>query len=229
MKYLVLAYLFSLHVVAQKNIHHRWNTQLQKYVSETGQVDYQSWQKDQAPLIAYLNTLAQFPPQEEDSKNQKLAYWINAYNALTVLLILENYPLNSIKDIQSPWDQNVFQIGDKNYSLGDIEHKILRKMDEPRIHFAINCASGSCPKLANRAYQEKQLEQQLAKATQDFLRDPTKNYLLKDRLELSKIFLWFGRDFGNKKELLEFISTYSGIKLDQPKIDYKPYDWKLNE
>lgn len=226
---LCLLFLFSLTGVAQKNIHHRWNTQLQKYVSDTGQVDYQSWQKDQAPLIAYLNTLAQFPPQEEDSKNQKLAYWINAYNALTVLLILENYPLNSIKDIQSPWDQNVFQIGDKNYSLGDIEHKILRKMDEPRIHFAINCASGSCPKLLNRAYQEKQLEHQLVEVTRDFLRDPTKNYLLKDRLELSKIFLWFGRDFGTKKELLQFISTYSGIKLDQPKIDYKPYDWKLNE
>ncbi len=102
-------------------------------------------------------------------------------------------------------------------------------MDEPRIHFAINCASASCPRLLNAAYQEKQLEAQLNQVTREFLLDPSKNKLLPDQLELSKIFLWFGKDFGSKSERLDFIQTHSGIELDNPKIDYLPYDWSLNE
>ena len=225
----LLLFLFCLPVVAQKNIHHRWNTQLQKHVSETGAVDYNSWQEDLEDLNAYLQTLAQFPPDEVTSKNHKLAYWINAYNALTVQLILENYPLKSIKEIKSPWDTPCFSTGGKEYSLGDIEHKILRKMDEPRIHFAINCASASCPNLLNRAFQEKQLESQLVEVTESFLKDPTKNKINSDQLELSKIFLWFGKDFGSKAERLSFIEAYSGVRLDRPKIDYLSYDWSLNE
>ena len=224
-----LIFLFCLPVVAQKNIHHRWENQLQKHVSETGLVNYNSWQEDQEELASYLETLAQFPPLATASKNHKLAYWINAYNALTVQLILENYPLKSIKEIKSPWDTPCFTTGGKEYSLGEIEHEILRKMDEPRIHFAINCASASCPKLLNRAFQEKQLEQQLVKVTQSFLKDSTKNKISSYRLELSKIFLWFGKDFGSKTERLSFIEQYSGVSLDRPKIDYLSYDWNLNE
>jgi hypothetical protein len=148
---------------------------------------------------------------------------------LTVQLILENYPLKSIKEIKSPWDTPCFSTGGKEYSLGDIEHKILRKMDEPRIHFAINCASASCPNLLNRAFQEKQLESQLVEVTESFLKDPTKNKINSDQLELSKIFLWFGKDFGSKAERLSFIEVYSGVRLDRPKIDYLSYDWSLNE
>lgn len=102
-------------------------------------------------------------------------------------------------------------------------------MDEPRIHFAINCASASCPKLLNSAFQEKQLEQQLVEVTQSFLKDPTKNIIQPDQLELSKIFLWFGKDFGSKADLLSFIAKFSGVSLDRPKIDYLTYDWSLNE
>ena len=102
-------------------------------------------------------------------------------------------------------------------------------MDEARIHFAINCASASCPKLKNEAYQEKQLEAQLTEATRDFLMDTTKNKLSEERLQLSRIFLWFGNDFGSKAERLEFISQYSGLNLNRPKIDYLTYDWSLNQ
>ena len=102
-------------------------------------------------------------------------------------------------------------------------------MGEPRIHFAINCASASCPQLLNQSYREKQLEIQLTERTQVFLMDITKNKLQTDRLELSRIFLWFGNDFGSKEERLEFISNYSGMNLEGPKIDYLPYDWSLNE
>jgi hypothetical protein len=202
---------------------------LEKYVDTLGQVDYQNWLTEKDKLNAYLKTLEKLPPLEQASKEAKLAYWINAYNALTVQLILENYPLKSIRDLDKPWDTICFQLKGKSYTLGAIEHEILRKMGEPRIHFAINCASASCPQLLNQAYREKQLEIQLTERTQVFLMDTTKNKLQTDRLELSRIFLWFGNDFGSKEERLEFISNYSGMNLEGPKIDYLPYDWSLNE
>ena len=218
---------FLLH--AQKNIHHRWNNQLQKYVADTGQVNYNAWQKDREHLDAYILTLAQFPPEESASKNHKLSYWINTYNALTVQLILNHYPLKSIKEIKAPWDAPCFTAEGKKFSLGDIEHKILRKMGEARIHFAINCASASCPKLFNYAFEEKKLEQQLEKVTRDFINDPSKNKITESQVELSKIFLWFGKDFGSKSERMAFLERYSGIVLSRPKIHYLVYDWSLNE
>ena len=136
-------FLFTVSLTAQKNIHHRWNSMLQTYVSDDGKVNYKDWMNDRDNLDAYIQTLASTPLLESDSKNAKLAYWINAYNALTVQLILKHYPLKSIKEIKQPWETTCFSIGEKSYTLGDIEHKILRKMDEPRIHFAINCASAS--------------------------------------------------------------------------------------
>ena len=102
-------------------------------------------------------------------------------------------------------------------------------MNEPRIHFAINCASKSCPKLLNEAYIEKNLNNQLNAATKEFLIDSTKNIIKENKSELSKIFLWFGKDFGSKKMIKEFISEYSGVKLNKFKIDYLPYNWDLNE
>jgi hypothetical protein len=202
---------------------------LEKYVDTLGQVDYQNWLTEKDQLDAYLQTLEKLPPLEQASKEAKLAYWINAYNALTVQLILENYPLKSIRDLDKPWDTICFQLKGKSYTMGAIEHEILRKMNEPRIHFAINCASASCPQLLNQAYREKQLETQLTERTRVFLMDTTKNKLQTDRIELSRIFLWFGNDFGSKEERLEFISNYSGMNLEGPKIDYLPYDWSLNE
>jgi hypothetical protein len=202
---------------------------LEKYVDTLGQVDYQNWLTEKDQLDAYLQTLEKLPPLEQASKEAKLAYWINAYNALTVQLILENYPLKSIRDLDKPWDTICFQLKGKSYTMGAIEHEILRKMNEPRIHFAINCASASCPQLLNQAYREKQLETQLTERTRVFLMDTTKNKLQTDRIELSRIFLWFGNDFVSKEERLEFISNYSGMNLERPKIDYLPYDWSLNE
>jgi hypothetical protein len=219
----------TLSINAQKNKHSRWNQMLQKYVDIQGQVDYKNWLSEKKQLDAYIQTLEKMPSLEMASKAAKLAYWINAYNALTVQLILENYPLQSIRDLDDPWDTNCFKINDQSYTLGEIEHQILRKMDEARIHFAINCASASCPKLKNEAYQEKQLEAQLTEATRDFLMDTTKNKLSEEQLQLSRIFLWFGNDFGSKAERLEFISQYSGLNLNRPKIDYLTYDWSLNQ
>ena len=146
---------------SQKNIHERWDKQLKKFVSETGKVNYNSWKNSIYDVESYLEALKDHPPQEFWPKNDIMAYWINAYNVLTVQLILQNYPLKSIKDLKDPWGRKVIEIEGKSYSLGDIEHEVLRKMNEPRIHFAINCASVSCPKLLNEAFNSLKLEQQL--------------------------------------------------------------------
>ena len=218
---------FILH--AQKNIHHRWNNLTQKYVSNKGEVNYSHWKKDQRSLEIYIETLEKFPPPYTSSSDYKLSYWINIYNALTVQLILNNYPLKSIKDLRSPWRKKLLEIGGQKYSLNDIEHNILRKMNEPRIHFAINCASKSCPKLLNEAYQEKKLNNQLDQATRNFLSDSTKNILNNLELKLSKIFLWYGNDFGSKEERLNFIAKYSDIVIERPNINYMNYNWDLNQ
>jgi len=224
----LLFFLFTTFVFSQKNIHHRWDGMLKKFVSPSGQVNYKEWVKEQENIENYLFTLAQFPPTERTSAAAQLAYWINAYNALTVQLILKHYPVKSIKDIDNPWDTECFTVKGKEYTLGAIEHELLRKMGEPRIHFAINCASVSCPKLLNEAYLEKKMELQLTEATRSFLKDTSKNVITQKQLKLSRIFLWFGKDFGSKSERLDFIAKAVGFPLESPKIEYLPYDWNLN-
>jgi len=163
------------------------------------------------------------------SKEAKLAYWINAYNALTIDLILKNYPVKSIKDIKNPWDQKLWQFGDTWQDLNTIEHKILRPMKEPRIHFAIVCASISCPKLQNKAFTASTLETQLTQATKEFLNDPTKNELTKDAVQLSRIFKWFKKDFEITGSLIQFLNQYTDFEISESaKANYKDYNWNLN-
>ena len=116
------------------------------------------------------------------------------------------------------------------YSLGEIEHDILRKMKEPRIHFAIVCASYSCPKLLNEAYNTDNIEQQLSNASKDFLSDQKRNYITKDTLKISKIFDWFSRDFKQNGSLIDFLNLYASVEISQKaKISYQDYNWALNE
>ncbi|WP_296383322.1 DUF547 domain-containing protein [Winogradskyella sp.] len=211
-------------------IHKRWNTILQKYVSNNGNVDYIGIKNDRIEFDIYIDYLSDTFPDGTWSKNEKLAYWINAYNALTIDLILRNYPTKSIKDIKDPWDQRLWKFGDKWYNLNDIEHKILRKMDEPRIHFAIVCASVSCPKLQNEAFTASNLEEQLTNATKEFLSDSSKNELSKNRIKLSKIFKWFKKDFEKNRSLIDFLNTYSEVLIsNKAKKSFKDYNWDLNE
>tara|TARA_R110000868_G_scaffold81946_1_gene231681 strand:+ start:2663 stop:3421 length:759 start_codon:yes stop_codon:yes gene_type:complete len=210
--------------------HKQWNDLLQKHVSSKGNVDYKGFKKDQAALQSYLDALSKNLPEKSWSKEAVLAYWINAYNAYTVKLILDNYPVKSIKDIKNPWDKEFFTLQNKKYSLGEIEHKILRKMNEPRIHFAINCASFSCPNLANKAYTEIGLEKQLETAAKSFVNDKTKNTIATDKIEISSIFDWFSGDFKTNGTLIDFLNKYSSVKINKnAKVKYKEYNWNLNE
>ncbi|WP_432410866.1 DUF547 domain-containing protein [Rasiella sp. SM2506] len=209
--------------------HQEWNTLLQKHVSSTGKVDYIGFNNDRVALQTYLDILANNLPKESSSKNVTLAYWINAYNAFTVKLILDNYPIESIKDIKNPWDQKFIVLENREYSLGEIEHKILRKMNEPLIHFAINCASYSCPNLLNEAYTETNIEKQLKHTAISFIDDKTKNSITKDTIEISKIFDWFSGDFKKNGSLIDFLNKYSTETINpKAKIKFKDYNWNLN-
>lgn len=210
--------------------HESWNTLLKRYVDNQGNVNYKSFKSDDVKLQTYLDFLANNKPTTDWSKNEKLAYYINLYNAATVKLILDNYPTKSIKNIRSPWGKKWIKIGNKLHSLGGIEHKILRKMDEPRIHFAINCASYSCPKLINSAFTANEMEMQLAQATKDFINDPTRNKFNDSSAKLSEIFKWYKGDFTENGTILEYIKKHTDKSINtKSKISYLNYDWSLNE
>ncbi|WP_230407005.1 DUF547 domain-containing protein [Pontibacter cellulosilyticus] len=221
--------------------HQLWTNLLQKHVNSAGFVDYGNFLKDNVELDSYLQALsAGIPDSQNWTREEQLAYWINAYNAFTVKLILENYPLKSIKDLNSPisvpflnsiWDKKFINLGGKKYSLNNIEHNILReKFQEPRIHFAINCASVSCPKLRNEAYIASKLNQQLEDQAETFINDPSKNKLLPSNPKLSKIFSWFGADFEKQGNLRNYVNRYADIKVKaDANIDYMEYDWNLND
>lgn len=210
--------------------HSYWNNLLQKHVSSKGLVNYKGFKSDRNELINYITYLGMHTPQGSWTKADKLAYWINAYNAMTIDLILRYYPINSIKDINKPWEQRFWKLGEKWYNLNEIEHEILRKMDEPRIHFAIVCASISCPKLQNEAFMPLNIDEQLTNATKDFLSDSERNNISKDHLKLSKIFQWFAKDFKQTGSLINFLNQYSEITIsDKAKKNFKDYNWNLNE
>ena len=219
--------------------HEPFTVLLKKHVSESGLVNYKGFLKDSTQLNKYLKSLSDNPPQSF-SRNDQLAYWINAYNAFTIQLILRNYPLKSIKDIGSkikipfvntPWDVKFIRIGNELYDLNKIEHSILRpKYKEPRIHFAIVCASVSCPKLLNEAYVGSKIEQQLTNQAISFINDPKRNKITPNKAELSKIFSWFKGDFTKKGTVIDFVNKYSKTKINKnAEIGSLDYDWDLNE
>ena len=215
---------------SEPEINNSWNDLLSRFVDEAGNVNYKAFKAEEEALDKYLDKLAMEAPSESAGRTEKLVYYINLYNAATVKLILDNYPVKSIKDINSPWDKKWVRVGEKTLSLGAIEHKILRKMDEPRIHFAINCASYSCPKLLNIAFTEDNLEQELERATREFVNDPTRNRISKESAELSEIFKWYKSDFTEHGSLSDYINRYSEIPIAKgTKLKYIKYDWSLNE
>jgi hypothetical protein len=236
---LITSVLLFTSVFAQKApSHQQWDNVLKNYVNNSGMVNYKALQKKPGELKTYLKTLSNNAPQDTWSSDEQKAYWINAYNAFTVALILKHYPVKSIKDIagsiykiNTPWDIKFITIGGNKYDLNNIEHGILRKkFDDPRIHFALVCASISCPRLRNEAYTAANLNAQLEDAGRGFLNDRSKNKISAEKAELSKYFSWYKGDFTNKGSLAQFINKYSKIKMsDRTKISHVNYNWNLNE
>lgn len=230
MKKLFVIVLISVSSFAQNFDYKKTNTFLGKYVSEKGNVNYDKIKTNKVELDAVIKQFEDKQPTDKWSKNEKLAYYINAYNVYTLKVVIDNYPTKSIKDIDNAWDKKIVQSGKSKISLSDVEHKILRKMNEPRIHFAINCASFSCPNLLNEAYLPQTLDKQLEAVTKSFINDKTKNTMAVNEIKISEIFNWFGGDFKTKNtSVIDFINIYSTIKIDKKaKIKYLDYNWSLN-
>ena len=238
MKQFILAlFLLALPAFAFDHSHQVYDTILKKYVLN-GKVDYKSL-KNETNLKLYLDSLSAISVAEYNgySKEQKLAFLINAYNAFTIQLILDNYPLKSIRNIGilplAPWKKEFFKLLGEERSLGWIEHEKLRKdFEEPRIHFAIVCASIGCPPLISEAYIPEKLESQFQSIKNNFLNDTSKNRydVESNTLYLSSIFDWFKEDFTKKGSLIDFIQPSLKVKIGiNPKIKYTYYDWNLNE
>jgi hypothetical protein len=210
--------------------HSYFDQLLKKYVNKNGVVNYAGIKKHHKSLKAYLETFRVHAPVDTWSRQDQFAYYLNAYNAMTIDLIVRNYPLKSIKDIKNPWEQRSWSIGKKSISLEEIEHKILRKMNEPRIHFGINCASFSCPPLMNEAFTAAKVDAQLERLAVQFINDPKRNRITRDRIEISNIFRWFKKDFTKNGDLIDFLNKYSKVAIDKnARLRYMDYDWSLNE
>ena len=227
--------------------HQTWDELLHRYVDADGLVDYAGWKQsveDSRRLEDYLATLSRVDEARDATTTERLAFWINAYNAVTVRGILREYPTTSIQNhVARVWGYNIWRdlkliVGDSRYSLGNIEHAVLRKMNEPRIHFAIVCASRGCPRLLNEAYSAERLEEQLSRNTVAFFADPTKCSVdaEQNELQLSPILDWFAADFGASTPAM--LKRFA-IWLPEPvqavarskdvRVTYLDYDWSLND
>ncbi len=202
---------------------------LKKYVSADGKVDYESFKNDPT-LDRYIGMLGSVDPGSLSTKEQ-MAYWINAYNAFTIKLVLDNYPVKSIKDVGSPWDKKFIRIMGKVYSLNQIENEILRpQFGDARIHFAINCASISCPKLHNAAFTAENLEGKLDQLTRAFVNDASMNQISAGSVKISELFNWYGVDFKKNGTLIDWLNKYSDVKINaNATISNMKYNWNLNK
>jgi len=214
---------------------------LKKHVSG-GWVNYkklhEGWSNANHPLKLYLKTIEKYTKKEVEtwSQNDQKALYINAYNAYTLNLILDHYPLKSIRDLSSPWKRPIVKLMGETHHLDWIEHEVLRAIfKETRIHAAVNCASKSCPPLASFAFEGSKLDQQLNDIMKAFVNDSIRNQYnsSKKKASLSKIFKWYADDF--KPSVREYLLTFAQGKAKETlqnsdvEIDYLDYDWSLNE
>lgn len=244
----VLTLLF-LASAATAELHDPFDELLVKHVT-IGAVDYAGLQKDEAPLDAYLATLAKTDIEKLTANEQK-AFWINAYNAFTIKLILNHYPgVESIKDIPrgDRWNWEGWVVGGEKQSLDAIEHEFLRPLGDPRIHFAINCASFSCPDLLAEAYRAETLDDQLDRASRDFFASEEKGLRYgmssgflsgeSPAVHTSEILFWFKKDFEREdSDRIDFLLRYAPKPAqifieehrDALKLKKLDYDWSLND
>jgi len=209
--------------------HEAWDALIKTYISSSGVVNYSGLKGKESTLDAYLKDLADNPPAADWGRNETMAYWINAYNAFTVKLILKNWPVKSIMDLHGgkAWDVKWIDLGAKSYSLNNIEHDILRKRyPDPRIHFAVNCAASSCPPIHNRAFTASNLKGTLERLAKNFINNGKYNTITYDKVKVSKIFEWYASDFGDLKV---YLNKYANTSIaESTTIGYKAYDWALN-
>lgn len=228
-----------------------WNSVLKSVLSDR-RVDYRKLKDEPAALERYVKELAAVSAAEYDSwpKPDQLAFWLNAYNALTVKAIIDHYPIraggvssllypkNSIRQIPGVWDKLRWKAAGREVTLDEIEHKIVRPgFGEPRAHMALVCAARGCPPLRGEPYRGSALEEQLDDQARIFLATPHGLRVDRERGEarVSSIFKWFAGDFGGEKGALEFVARYAPqaqrdfLRAGGLKVRYLDYDWALND
>ena len=224
-----------------------WDRLLETYVTQSPQgntlFDYAAvTEADKAALAGFLERQAAVPISRH-ARPQQMAYWINLYNALTVQVVLEHFPVSTIRDIDispgffsdGPWDKEVIRVEGEDLTLNDIEHRILRPIwMDPRIHYAVNCASIGCPDLRADSYRAEELDRQLDDAARRYVNDPRGVSIEGGRVTVSKIYDWFYEDFGrNPESLLMHLKRYAEPELARRlkeigEIHDTDYDWDLN-
>lgn len=233
--------------IEKKDVHFNYtvlNRFLNRYVAD-GKVKYEEIKNDKA-LDPYIEQVKNFEPYAIDDANERLAFWINAYNAFTIKLISDYYPVESILDIESktgmnPWSINFIEMAEgRKFTLDEIEKKIiLKKYKDPRIHYVLVCAAESCPVIIPKAYTSDELNNLLDDQAKIFLNDNNKNSINKENktLELSIIYKWYKRDFIEKdSSVIEHLKKYISdddrafiTKNNIQEIEYLDYSWKLND
>lgn len=246
------------HIYAQFD-HSIWDDLLKRHIlvieeGEATRLDYSAMLLDRTAVQKYLKQIASINRSEFDAwqLSDQLAFLINAYNAWTVELVLTEYPaLRSIRQIGllpfSAWRRNIVHLFGESHSLDNLEHDMIRGWgiyNEPRIHFALNCAAIGCPALRAEAYVGEHLNGQLHDNTRLFLRDRSRNYYSNNTLFVSSIFNWYAEDFElgwqGIDSVIEFLLNYSGeleipedrlslLNKDAIRIRFLPYDWGLNQ
>ena len=228
---LLFVFISFINVQAQTSI---FSYLLEKHVTNEEIVDYVAFKNDEAQLDKYLTYLENTNPDKSWSKNRQKAFWINAYNAYTIKLILENYPLGSIMGIQkegkTAWKFPFVKVGGNTYTLDQIEHDILRKKYfDPRIHVGVNCASISCPKILNKAFTAGNIDATLEILMKEFINDSSRNKIGKKDIQISSIFDWFQQDFTKNGSVIDYLNNYADLKINaKANISYLKYDWSLN-
>ena len=228
--------------------HAEFSRLLARYVDGQGRVDYAQLERHaDTTLGPYLDQLASTDPAQL-SRDAQLAFWINAYNALALKLIVDHHPVKSIwattpgpatpSKEKSPFTMEVGTVADTARTLDEIEHEIIRKrFDEPRIHFAVVCAAMSCPPLRREPYTGSRLDAQLDDQARTFLHNEQKNKIPagEDRIALTRILKWFGSDFGPSPEAVQqYIARYfegavrERLSQAEYQVEFRPYDWSLN-
>ena len=226
---------------------------LNQFVNESGMVSYAALRADGRDLRIFTTSLSNKSPKSHPlafpEPDDRLAYWINAYNALVLKGVVDAYPVKSVKDIKEQFgffSQTYFTVGGQRLSLNDIEHKILRvEFEEPRIHAAINCASIGCPRLLKIAYKPSRLDAQLDHAMRSFVKEHIHIDRGKREVVLSRIFDWFRKDFTGwvaqrtgteDAHILDYVGQFLEeqdrqfvVRMPRPKVRYFDYDWKLND
>jgi hypothetical protein len=227
--------------------HTPWDNLLSRHVRTSDQgvnlVDYHGFSTGDRTMLADYITILSGVPISQFNRDQQLAYWVNLYNALTVRVVLDHYPVESIRDIDispglfatGPWDKKLISIEGENLTLNDIEHRIMRPIwRDPRIHYVVNCASIGCPNLRDRAYSGTEIDTALDRAATAYVNDPRGVSVVDGKVSVSKIYDWFIEDFGGSEGMvLRHLQRYAAPELAARleaigKLSDVHYDWSIN-